>query len=70
MTPDIGSFDRPRAEATYGKITRRLIPFLFLCYVFAFLDRINIGIAQLDMKHDVGFSDLTYSIGAGIFFLG
>jgi MFS family permease len=70
MTPDIGSFDRPTAEATYGKITRRLIPFLFLCYVFAFLDRINIGIAQLDMKHDVGFSDLTYSIGAGIFFLG
>jgi MFS family permease len=58
------------ADRTYGRITRRLIPFLFLCYTFAFLDRINIGIAQLDMKHDVGFSDLTYSIGAGIFFLG
>ncbi|MFM0138062.1 MFS transporter [Caballeronia grimmiae] len=70
MTPNPGSFDAPDAEQTYGKITRRLIPFLFLCYVFAFLDRINIGIAQLDMKHDVGFSDLTYSIGAGIFFLG
>ncbi|CAM3549604.1 MFS transporter [Bordetella flabilis] len=59
-----------QADRTYGRITRRLIPFLFLCYTFAFLDRINIGIAQLDMKHDVGFSDLTYSIGAGIFFLG
>ncbi|WP_244818174.1 MFS transporter [Caballeronia sp. Lep1P3] len=70
MTPNPGSFDAPDAERTYAKITRRLIPFLFLCYVFAFLDRINIGIAQLDMKHDVGFSDLTYSIGAGIFFLG
>ncbi|KIG07602.1 MFS transporter [Caballeronia concitans] len=70
MTPNPGSFDAPDAERTYGKITRRLIPFLFLCYVFAFLDRINIGIAQLDMKHDVGFSDLTYSVGAGIFFLG
>jgi MFS family permease len=70
MTPSTGSFDVPQAERTYGKITRRLIPFLFLCYVFAFLDRINIGIAQLDMKHDVGFSDLTYSVGAGIFFLG
>ena len=70
MTPNPGSFDAPEAERTYAKITRRLIPFLFLCYVFAFLDRINIGIAQLDMKHDVGFSDLTYSIGAGIFFLG
>jgi MFS family permease len=60
----------PDAGRTYSRITRRLIPFLFLCYVFAFLDRINIGIAQLDMKQDVGFSDLTYSIGAGIFFLG
>ncbi|RZF23860.1 MFS transporter [Paraburkholderia sp. UYCP14C] len=60
----------PPAEQTYRKITRRLIPFLFFCYVFAFLDRVNVGIAQLDMKHDVGFSDLTYSIGAGIFFLG
>jgi MFS family permease len=59
-----------QADRTYWRITRRLIPFLFLCYTFAFLDRINIGIAQLDMKHDVGFSDLTYSIGAGIFFLG
>jgi MFS family permease len=58
------------ADRTYTRITRRLIPFLFLCYTFAFLDRINIGIAQLDMKHDVGFSDLAYSIGAGIFFLG
>jgi D-galactonate transporter len=58
------------ADRAYAKITRRLIPFLFLCYVFAFLDRINIGIAQLDMKQDVGFNDLTYSIGAGIFFLG
>lgn len=70
MTPTPGSFDLPQAERTYARITRRLIPFLFLCYVFAFLDRINIGIAQLDMKHDIGSSDLTYSIGAGIFFLG
>ena len=67
VTPVAPAYDADRA---YAKITRRLIPFLFLCYVFAFLDRINIGIAQLDMKHDVGFNDLTYSIGAGIFFLG
>ncbi|MFP6556716.1 MFS transporter [Paraburkholderia sp. B3] len=70
MTPTTGSSQHAHGDQTYGKITRRLIPFLFLCYVFAFLDRINIGIAQLDMKHDVGFNDLTYSIGAGIFFLG
>ncbi|PXW25473.1 MFS transporter [Paraburkholderia caballeronis] len=70
MNPAVGNVGDPAAEGTYTKITRRLIPFLFLCYVFAFLDRINIGIAQLDMKQDVGFSDLTYSVGAGIFFLG
>ena len=70
MNLPIDAAANPQAEQTYRKITRRLIPFLFLCYVFAFLDRVNVGIAQLDMKHDVGFSDLTYSIGAGIFFLG
>ncbi|WP_454719543.1 MULTISPECIES: MFS transporter [Cupriavidus] len=70
MNHNSASLGDPRAESTYRKITLRLIPFLFMCYVFAFLDRINIGIAQLDMKHDVGFSDLTYSIGAGIFFVG
>jgi sugar phosphate permease len=59
-----------QTDKIYKKISRRIIPFLFICYVFAFLDRINVGIAQLDMKGDVGFSDLTYSVGAGIFFIG
>ncbi len=62
--------DSAQTDAVYRKITTRLIPFLFLCYVFAFLDRINIGIAQVEMKQDVGYSDLVYSFGAGIFFLG
>jgi MFS family permease len=70
MTSSIDAAANPQVERTYRKITRRLIPFLFLCYVFAFLDRVNVGIAQLGMKQDVGFSDFTYSIGAGIFFLG
>jgi D-galactonate transporter len=54
---------------TYRKITRRILPLLFLGYLFAFLDRINIGYAQLQMKSDLGFSDATYGLGAGIFFL-
>lgn len=54
----------------YRKITLRLIPFLFICYVAAYLDRINIGFAQLQMKQDLGFSDAVYGLGAGIFFLG
>ena len=54
----------------YRKVNRRLIPFLFICYVAAYLDRINIGFAQLQMKADLGFSDAVYGLGAGIFFFG
>lgn len=54
----------------YRKVTWRLIPFLFVCYVAAYLDRINIGFAQLQMKQDLGFSDAVYGLGAGIFFVG
>jgi len=57
-------------DATYRKVTWRLIPFLFLCYVVAFLDRINIGYAQLQMKQSLPFSDAVYGLGAGIFFIG
>ena len=57
-------------DATYRKVTWRLIPFLFICYVVAFLDRINIGYAQLQMKQSLPFSDAVYGLGAGIFFLG
>jgi D-galactonate transporter len=56
--------------ATYRKVTWRLVPFLFLCYVVAFLDRINIGYAQLQMKQSLPFSDAVYGLGAGIFFIG
>lgn len=48
----------------------RLLPFLFSLYVVAFLDRMNIGAAALEMPHDLGFSDRVIGTGAGIFFLG
>ncbi len=57
-------------ESTYRKVTWRLVPFLFLCYFVAFLDRINIGYAQLQMKQSLPFSDAVYGLGAGIFFIG
>lgn len=60
----------PRLAPLYRKITWRLLPFLLLCYVFAYLDRINIGFAKLQMQQDVGISDAVYGLGAGIFFLG
>jgi MFS family permease len=57
-------------QATYAKLTTRLIPFLFLCYIVAFLDRVNVGFAKLQMAGDLQFSDVVYSAGAGIFFIG
>ncbi len=56
--------------ATYRKVGWRLIPFLMLCYFVAYLDRVNVGFAQLQMKSDLQFSDAVYGFGAGIFFLG
>lgn len=65
----------PRAGETslagvYSKVTWRIVPLLFVCYVLAYLDRINVGFAQLQMKSDLGFSDAVYGLGAGIFFVG
>src|SRR6478672_9949468 len=54
----------------FSKIGWRILPFLILCYMIAFLDRINIGYAQLQMKQTLAFSDATYGFGAGIFFVG
>ncbi|WP_176055001.1 MFS transporter [Paraburkholderia caribensis] len=54
----------------YRRLDRRLLPFLLICYLFACLDRNNVGLAKLQMQTDLGFSDLQYGIGAGIFFVG
>jgi len=63
--------DNSRFEAeTYGKVDRRIIPFLFLCYILAYLDRVNVGFAKLQMAKDLGLSDAAYAAGAGIFFIG
>jgi D-galactonate transporter len=54
----------------YRRVTGRLIPFLFLCYIFAYLDRVNVGFAKLQMQQDLRLSDTVYSVAAGIFFIG
>ena len=53
-----------------AKAALRLIPFMFLLYIVAFLDRVNVGYAALQMNEDLGFSDAVYGLGAGIFFIG
>lgn len=57
-------------SALYHKLNWRLLPLLFIGYVFAYLDRINVGFAKLQMQSDLGLSDAAYGAGAGIFFIG
>lgn len=57
-------------KQVYGRVTRRLIPFLFLCYIFAYVDRVNVGFAKLQMQQDLHMSDSVYGAGAGLFFIG
>ncbi|MBV9084781.1 MAG: MFS transporter [Acidobacteriaceae bacterium] len=57
-------------KRTYWRVTRRLVPFLFLCYIFAYVDRVNVGFAKLQMQQDLGISDAVYGTAAGIFFIG
>ena len=62
---------REQIEArTYAKVTWRLLPFLFICYVAAYLDRVNVGFAKLQMLADLQFSETVYGLGAGVFFIG
>jgi D-galactonate transporter len=64
------TFSAEFEKSTYGKIAWHLVPFLFLCYIVAFLDRVNVGFAKLQMAPDLKFSDTVYGFGAGIFFIG
>src|ERR1700689_4614197 len=67
--PD-GALSRQFEDATYAKVTRRLIPFLVLCYVVSYLDRINVGFAKLQMLGDLHFSETVFGFGSGVFFIG
>ena len=58
------------AEQTRRKIAHRLIPFVCFLYVIAYLDRVNIGYASLQMTNELHFSNSVYGLGAGIFFIG
>ncbi|MFK0087463.1 MFS transporter [Pseudomonas sp. NPDC090755] len=57
-------------NALYRRVTLRLIPFIFICYLFNYLDRVNVGFAKLQMLDALKFSETIYGLGAGIFFIG
>ncbi len=66
--------DHSAAEATgriaLARIRRKLLPFTFLLYIVAYLDRINVGFAALEMNRQLGLGDAAYGLGAGLFFIG
>jgi MFS family permease len=69
VTTAIQLDDADEARA-YAKVTRRVLPLLFLCYVLAYLDRVNVSFAKLQMLGDLQFGDAVYGLGAGVFFIG
>ncbi|MCE2833662.1 MAG: MFS transporter [Chitinophagaceae bacterium] len=58
------------ADAVYRKVMWRLLPVLFISYILAYLDRVNVGFAKLGMKDEPWFSDAVFATGSGIFFIG
>jgi D-galactonate transporter len=56
--------------SVYRRITWRLMPYLFLCYVLAYVNRVNVGFAKLQMMQSLDLSDTVYGFGAGFFFIG
>ncbi|THK39255.1 MFS transporter [Ensifer sp. MPMI2T] len=62
--------ERTVEARAYTKVFWRIVPFLMLCYVVAYLDRVNVGFAKLQMSSELGLSEAAYGIGAGIFFIG
>jgi MFS transporter, ACS family, tartrate transporter len=68
--PIESGMDQSLAAAAIVKARRRLLPFLFVLYIVAYLDRINVGFAALEMNRDLGLSDTVFGLGAGLFFVG
>lgn len=78
MTADAAAVPQPaqtrehtqKLDAIYRKVMWRLIPFCFITFVVAWIDRVNVGFTKLQMNADLGFSEAVYGFGAGIFFIG
>jgi MFS family permease len=70
ISADLHELSKPTLDSVYKKITLRMIPFLFICYFFNYLDRVNVGFAKLQMLGDLHMSETAYGLGAGIFFIG
>jgi D-galactonate transporter len=70
IVPSVPAVDSALEKSAYTKVFRHVVPFIMICYVVAYLDRINVGFAKLQMEIDLGFSQTVYGLGAGMFFIG
>ena len=70
MTAETLSSTQSLDDALYRKVNWRIIPLFILCFLFAYLDRVNISFAKLQMQSDLGFSETVYGLGASLFFVG
>ena len=59
-----------KEDSVYARVSRRIVPLIMLCYVVAYLDRVTVGFAKLQMSQALNFSETVYGLGAGIFFIG
>jgi ACS family tartrate transporter-like MFS transporter len=66
MPGDVPAYGR----AVIDRVTRRILPFLFVSYVIAYIDRVNVGFAASALQRDLGLSDTAFGVGAGLFFFG
>lgn len=60
----------PMGERVRRRVSLHIIPYLFILYIIAFIDRVNVGFAKLRMQEDLAFSETVFGLGAGIFFIG
>lgn len=68
--PYSARIEQDEANRVFLTITKRLVPILFLCYLTAFINRNNIGLAKLQMQQSLGFTDAVYGVAASAFFIG
>ncbi|SAK73427.1 major facilitator transporter [Caballeronia hypogeia] len=66
----LASEDHAASERTLAKAFRRILPFIFVCYVISYLDRTNVGFAALTMNKELGLTAEQFGFGAGLFFIG
>src|SRR5438105_323533 len=66
----IGIREETMEARVISKVSRRIVPFVALCYFVCYLDRVNVGFAALEMNKDLGFTATMFGWGAGIFFFG